>query len=101
MLKSPYHLDDSESPPPPPVGKHKYWDDIWEEFERIYIRANAYHNNKTTIKSNSNLANLWGMYSKNIQCTIIKKGIESVVYVEDKKGPSQFKQSNFEVDASL
>ena len=41
------------------------------------------------------------MYSKNIQCTIIKKGIESVVYVEDKKGPSQFKQSNFEVDASL
>ena len=42
------------------------------------------------------------MHFKNIQCTIIKKGTVSVVYVEDKKkGPSQFKQSNFLVDASL
>ena len=41
------------------------------------------------------------MHFKNIQCIIIKKGTVSVVYVEDKKGPSQFKQSNFLVDASL
>ena len=41
------------------------------------------------------------MHFKNIQFTIMKKGIGSVVYVEDKKGPSQFKQSNFSVDSSL
>ena len=35
------------------------------------------------------------MHFKNIQCTIIKKGTISVVYVEDKKGPSQFKQTTF------
>ena len=41
------------------------------------------------------------MHSKNIQCAIIKKGIVNVVYVEDKKGPSQFKKSKFLVDVSL
>ena len=40
------------------------------------------------------------MHSKNIECTIIKKGIVNV-YVEDKKGPSQFKQNKFLADASL
>ena len=34
------------------------------------------------------------MYFKNIQWNIIKKGTVSVVYLEDKKGPSEFKQSN-------
>ena len=41
------------------------------------------------------------MHSKNIECPIIKKGIVNVVYVEDKKGPSQFKQNKFLADASL
>ena len=54
-----------------------------EEFQQFYIRVNAYHKNKTTIKSNSNLTNLSVMHFKNIQCTIIKKGTVSVVYVED------------------
>ena len=34
-------------------------------------------------------------FRKNSQCTIIKKGTVSVAYVEDKKGPSQFKQTTF------
>ena len=32
---------------------------------------------------------------KNSQCTIIRKDTVSVVYVEDKKGPSQFKETTF------
>ena len=35
------------------------------------------------------------MHLKNIQSNIIKKGTVSVVYVEDKKGPSQFKKQLF------
>ena len=35
------------------------------------------------------------MHLKNIQSNIIKKGTVSVVYVEDKKGPSQFKKATF------
>ena len=34
-------------------------------------------------------------FRMNSKCTIIKKGTVSVVYVEDKKGPSQFKQTTF------
>ena len=59
---------------------------------------------KLQVKSDSsNLTNLCGTHFKNIQCTIIKKSTVSIVYVEDKKvlGPSQFKQSNFLVDASM
>ena len=37
------------------------------------------------------------MYFKNIQWTIIKKSMVSVVYLEDKKGPSEFKQSNLHI----
>ena len=33
------------------------------------------------------------MHSKNIQCTIIKKGTVGVAYLEDKKGSSQFEQT--------
>ena len=67
-----------------------------EEFERIYIRLKTYHKNKATRKSNSNLKNLLTMhFRKNSQCTIIKKGAVIVVYVEDKKRPSQFKQTKF------
>ena len=34
-------------------------------------------------------------FRKNSECTIIKKGAVIVVYVEDKKRPSQFKQTKF------
>ena len=51
---------------------------------------------KLQVKPNSNLTNLSARhFRKNSQCTIIKKGTVSVVYVEDKKGPSQFKQTTF------
>ena len=47
------------------------------------------------VKSNRNLTNLCARHLKNIQCITVKKGTLSVVYVEDKKGPSQFKQTTF------
>ena len=51
---------------------------------------------KLHVKSNSNLTNLLARhFRKNSQCTIIKKGAVTVVYVEDKKGPSQFEQTTF------
>ena len=51
---------------------------------------------KLQVKSNSNLTNLCAMhFRKNNRCTILKKGTVSVVYVEDKKCPSQFKQKTF------
>ena len=37
------------------------------------------------------------MYFKNIQWIIIKKSTVSVAYLEDKKGPSEFKQSNLHI----
>ena len=37
------------------------------------------------------------MYFKNIQWTLIQKGTVSVVYLEDKKDPSMFKQSNLHI----
>ena len=37
------------------------------------------------------------MYFKNIQWIIIKKSTVSVVHLEDKKGPSEFKQSNLHI----
>ena len=51
---------------------------------------------KLHVKPNSNLTNLLARHFRNnSQCTIIKKGAVSVVYVEDKKGPSQFEQTTF------
>ena len=50
-------------------------------------------NTKLQVKSNSNLTKLCSMHSKNIPCTIIKKGTVGVVYLEDKKGSSQFEQT--------
>ena len=51
---------------------------------------------KLHVKPNSNLTNLLARhFRKNSQCTINKKGAVSVVYVEDKKGPSQFEQTTF------
>ena len=34
-------------------------------------------------------------FRKNSRCAIVKKGTVTVVYVKDKKGPSQFKQTTF------
>ena len=71
--------------------------DIQEEFERIYIRVNAYHKNKSTSKIKQQPSKpLCHVFQKNSQCTIIKKGIVSVAYVEDKKDLSQFKQTAFQ-----
>ena len=39
------------------------------------------------------------MYFKNIQWIIIKKSTVSVVHLEDKKGPSEFKQSNLHISS--
>ena len=50
-------------------------------------------NTKLQVKSNSNLTKLCSMHSKNIQCTILKKGTVGVVYLEDKNGSSQFEQT--------
>ena len=56
---------------PPTYWQTEICADIQEEFEGIYIRANAFKN-KT---------DLCAMHFKNIQCTIIKKGAVGAVYV--------------------
>ena len=53
---------------------------------------------KLQVKLNSNLTNLCAMHFNNIQCTIIKKGIISVVYVEDKKRSEPVKHDDDDDD---
>ena len=87
---SPHHLDDPES-------SH-----LWANRNMCWHIGRVWTNlhqskhiikTKLQVKSNSSLTNLCAIYFKNIQWTITK-GTVSVVYLEDKKGPSEFKQSN-------